>query len=272
MAPAMDFMEWNSSAKIEVNCFLPTGVLVPIMSTVTTTLAEIKQQLFREAQTYPLFSRLSAPGKYNFICISNKGKRETIEDERLTLRDVRPFRPFLKLVERQSVREKEMQESKIKFLMGKTPRAFDATNDVQISSFRSNYADFATKAASERKQREWDGRSMCAYPPSIHDSNELPKHIAYKLIENTHFLVSVYKIGVPESKQPRDFYAHRDWRAVDVLAKGLQIKAEVLRKPIDDISNFTLKVNGKEDYLLGNYPLLQYKVAQYPLKTICTYL
>lgn len=260
MAPAIDFMEWNSSTKVEVNCFLPTGVLVPVMSTVTTTLAEIKHQLFHEARTYPLYSKLLAPAKYNFICISNKGKRETIEDERLTLRDVRPFRPFLKLVERQGVREKEIQDSKIKFLMGKTPRAFDATNDVQISLFRTNYSDLASRAASERKQREWDGRSMCAYPPNIHDSNDIPKHIAYKLVENT-FLVSVYKINGPESKEARKFHAHRDWRAVDVLAKALQIKAEVLGRTIDDISNFTLKVKGKEEFLLGNYPLLQYKVA-----------
>jgi phosphatidylinositol-4,5-bisphosphate 3-kinase len=263
MAPAMDFIQWNSSdipVKVEVNCFLPTGVLVPIMSTVNTSLGEIKSQLFHEARTYPLYQKLLSPNKYNFICISSKGKRETIEDERLTLRDVRPFRPFLKLVERQGVREKEIQDSKIKFLMGKTPREFDATNDIQISSFRSKYVSIAMKASGERKQREWDERSMCTYPPDLYDSNEIPKHIVSKLMDNT-FLVSVYTLTNPGNKDRLDFHAYRDWKASDVLAKALQIKAEKLRRTIDDMSNFTLKVKGKESYLLGNFPLLQYKVV-----------
>jgi phosphatidylinositol-4,5-bisphosphate 3-kinase len=262
MAPAMDFIQWNSSdisVKVEVNCFLPTGVLVPIMSTINTSLAEIKRQLFFEARAYPLYKKLLAPANYNFICISNKGKRETIEDERLTLRDVRPFRPFLKLVERQGVREKEMQDSKIKFLMGKTPREFDATNDVQKALFRSKYAKIAKKISDERKQKEWDDRSICAYPPDLYDSNDIPKHIAAKLVDNT-FLVSVHRLT--ENSDGLDFHAFRDGKPSDVLAKALQIKAERLRRTVDEMSNFTLKIKGKESYLLGNFPLLQYKVVE----------
>ena len=263
MAPAMDFIQWNSSdisVKVEVNCFLPTGVLVPIMSTVNTSLTEIKSQLFHEARTYPLYKKLLSQDKYNFICVNSKGKRETIEDERLTLRDIRPFRPFLKLVERQGIREKEIQDSKIKFLMGKTPKEFDTTNDVQISLFRSKYTNIALKAAGERKQREWDDRSMCTYPPDLYDSNEIPKHVAHKLVDNT-FLVSVYNLTNQGNKDCHDFHAYRDWKASDVLAKALQIKAEKLKRTIDDMSNFTLKIKRKESYLLGNYPLLQYKVV-----------
>ena len=258
MAPAMDFIEWNSCAKVEVNCFLPTGVLVPIISTVNTTLADIKSQLFYEARAYPLFKKLLPPTTYNFVYISNKGKRETLEDERLTLRDVRPFRPFLKLVERQGIREKEIQDSKITFLMGKQPREFDATNDMQIMLFRSTYTNFALKISGERKQKEWDSRSMCAYPPDLYDSVEnIPRHVTAKLVENT-FIISLYKLIEPNNSH--EFHAHRDWKAVDVLAKALQIRAEKLNRAIDDITNFTLKIKRKESYLLGNYPLLQYKV------------
>lgn len=259
----MDFMQWNSSnlhQKVEVNCILPTGVLVPFMSTVNTSLAEIKSQLFYEARAYPLYKKLMSPAQYNFICINNKGKRETIEDERLTLRDVRPFRPFLKLVERQGVREKEILDSKIKFLMGKTPKEFDATNDVEISLFRSKYTDIALRVSSERKQKEWNGRSICTYPPDLHDNNEIPKHISAKLIDNS-FLVTLYKLIDPQDRKDNlVLHAPRDSRAVDILAAALQKKAEILRRPVDELSNFTLKVKGKESYLLGNYPLLQYKV------------
>ena len=263
MAPAMGFIQWNSSdisRKVEVNCFLPTGVLVPIMTTVNTSLAEIKNHLFYEARTYPLYKKLLPPTKYNFMCVSNKGKRETVEDERLTLRDVRPFRPFLKLVERQGVREKEILDSKIKFLMGKTPKEFDASTDIQTALFRTKYTDIALKASRERRQKEWDGRSICVYPPDLYDSLDIPKYIAYKLVDNT-FIVSVYKLTGAENNDCVDLHALRDQKAVDVLAKALQIKAGKLKRTVDDISNFTLKVKGKESYLLGNYPLLQYKVV-----------
>ena len=263
MAPALDFIQWNSCdvfTKIEVNCFLPTGVLVPIMSTVNTSLADIKSQLFEEARVYPLYKKLLEPKQYKFICITNKGKRETIENEELTLRDVRPFRPFLKLVECQGKREKEIQESKIKFLMGKTPREFDASNDVQFSLFRSKYTSIALKVAQERKQRAWDCRSICTFPPDLYDNNEIPKHIASKVHENV-FLVKVYKLIDPnDKKEYHCFHARSDSKVVDILAAALQKKAELLSRTIDDMSNFTLKIKGKESYLLGNFPLLQYKV------------
>ncbi|XP_046851516.1 phosphatidylinositol 4,5-bisphosphate 3-kinase catalytic subunit alpha isoform-like [Xenia sp. Carnegie-2017] len=199
----MDFIQWNSTdvaAKVEVNCFLPTGVLVPIMSTLTTCFLDIKAQLFEEAQRYPLFNKLPElePTKYNFMYISSKGKREMVDNERLTLRDVRPFRPFLKLVAQRGIREKELVDSKIRCLMGTTRAIEHHTDNIETTLFRRTYAELATEISAKRQEKEWHIRAMCAYPVDLCDDfPKLPRHITSKL-EDGYFLVSLCKLTDPK--------------------------------------------------------------------------
>lgn len=259
MAPAVDFIEWNSSdlpEQIVIDCYLPTAVLVPLLSTVNTSLAKIKEDLFSEAKTYPLFRRLQSSANYCFVCVNQKGKREELVDERLCLRDVRPFRPVLKLVERQGAREKELVDWKIKFLMGKTPKEFEDTRDVQIASFRSKYQSIASKVCSERRGKNWDFRSMYSFPPELHDSAEAPRHVLDKLIDG-HFLVLV---GFKRNVADQPFHVAAESTPLDVLDKAIQKLPSVLKRDVEEIRNYTLKIKGREAYLFGNYPLLQYQV------------
>ena len=245
----LDFIRWNSSdlpPTITVNCFLPTGVLVHFETSVNASLNKIKQRLFYEAKNYPLYSKLKQPPSYRFVCISQKGKREQLEDERLCLRDVRPFRPFLKLVEKQGEREKEAIESKIKFLMGKTPKEFQDTNDVEIASFRSKYASIAENICSKRRQQPWEGRSKYAYPPDLCEE-QTPKQIMSKL-ENGAFFVSMC---LPPSKGKTDCHISARNTPQELINKVLQKK---------DCPQYTLKIIGKDAYLLGDSPLIKYKV------------
>lgn len=256
----VDFIQWNSSdlpVRILVNCFLPTGVLVPLQSTVNTSLVEIKAKLFFEARDYPLYKRLQSPLNYCFVCINQKGKREELEDERLCLRDVRPFRPFLKLVERQGNPDKEIIDSKSKFLLGKTPKEFDDTNDVQIGTFRPKYQSIAYKVCSERRQMEWDGRSMCSFPPDLYDDENPPKRILDKLVDGQFFLT----LYIPPAFGVHGFNIPGKCSPTDILVKALQKKASLFKQAVEEHRNYTLKVKGKQAYLLGNYPLLQYKVV-----------
>lgn len=266
MTPAVAFIKWNSSdlpEKIVIDCFLPTGVLVPLRSTVNTSLAEIKERLFFEARTYPLFKRLQSPANYCFVCVNQKGKREELLDERLCLRDVRPFRPVLKLVERQGAREKEYVDWKIKFLMGKTPKELDDTQDVEIASFRSKYQSIASKVYNERRGKNWDIRSMYSFPPDLHESAVAPRHVLKKLIDGHLILLLCFQRTAAD--QPLHVLAESTPN--DVLNKAME-KLPSVSKPyesyrgVEEIRNYILKIKGREAYLLGNFPLLQYKVER----------
>ena len=50
-----------------VDFFLPTGVMVSLQVSPTSSLIEIKDQLFRAAKKYPLFTLLKDQGFYNFL-------------------------------------------------------------------------------------------------------------------------------------------------------------------------------------------------------------
>ena len=46
---------------------LPTGLMVTLGATPSTSLRELKDRLYQEAKQYPLFSMLKDQGFYNFL-------------------------------------------------------------------------------------------------------------------------------------------------------------------------------------------------------------
>lgn len=50
-----------------VDFILPTGIMVSILISPKSTLREVKDQLFRDAKKFPLFSLLKDQGFYNFV-------------------------------------------------------------------------------------------------------------------------------------------------------------------------------------------------------------
>lgn len=51
----------------EVDFLLPTGLMVTLKASATSTLRQLKDQLYQEAKQYPLFSFLKDQGFYNFL-------------------------------------------------------------------------------------------------------------------------------------------------------------------------------------------------------------
>ena len=62
--------------QLNVDFFLPNGILVSTPINPRATLREIKDQLYREARKMPLFSLLKDQGFYNFL-----GQPVTIEGD-----------------------------------------------------------------------------------------------------------------------------------------------------------------------------------------------
>ena len=52
---------------ISVDFFLPTGIMVSMKVDTTNTLRELKDSLFSEAKSYPLFKLLKDQSFYNFL-------------------------------------------------------------------------------------------------------------------------------------------------------------------------------------------------------------
>lgn len=50
-----------------VDFFLPTGIMVNMKVNTSATLAQLKEDLFKEAKAYPLFKLLKDQSFYNFL-------------------------------------------------------------------------------------------------------------------------------------------------------------------------------------------------------------
>ena len=257
MPPATLF-SWTSPDlpnELVVDCFLPTGVLVPLPCQVSSTLAEIKTKLFHEAQNYPLFNRLEEESKYSFMCINEKGKRETLLDETLKLIDVRPFRPVLKLFERQGDDKGDTKlDAKIKFLMRQTPAELEGKQNEEVENFRQEYLKISLNESRERRKSSWEERAAAAYPSDV-CLDPIPDYISKNLLNGKYHLV-VYlppgddfeRLEVPTGITPSD--------VVYVFGS----RTEQRKKAIANHKDYVLKIVGSDEYLLGNYNMENYQV------------
>ena len=50
-----------------VDFFLPTGIMLSMNVNTTATLSQLREDLFKEAKTYPLFKLLKDQSFYNFL-------------------------------------------------------------------------------------------------------------------------------------------------------------------------------------------------------------
>ncbi|XP_078374563.1 phosphatidylinositol 4,5-bisphosphate 3-kinase catalytic subunit beta isoform-like isoform X2 [Oculina patagonica] len=250
---------YEPASLVNVDCFLPTGVVIQLQVRIEAPLAEIKDRLWREACNYPLFNLLKDTANYVFVCVNQKGKQEELLDESRQLIDVRPFRPLLKLIHRKGDNEEKLFNSHIGNLIGKSLYEFDLMQNTEVDDFRRKYRQFAERIACERRQLDWMGRAMYAYPPEV-ESTDPPSHIESNLIENRRFLILVAIENNRASLQdvhtfnvPADVYPEK------LLALVLKKRAAIMGVlNLDNPEDFVLKIVGQESYLLGGYPLLQY--------------
>uniref|UniRef100_A0A674P960 phosphatidylinositol-4,5-bisphosphate 3-kinase n=1 Tax=Takifugu rubripes TaxID=31033 RepID=A0A674P960_TAKRU len=136
MPPAMtDLLDiWATHAplaghdpdQITMDFLLPTGIYIQCDVPRVATIKEIKQLLWKEAHSFPMFSKLGEMESHMFECVNQAAVHEELEDETRRLCDIRPFLPVLKLVTRNCGRGERLLDSKIGVLIGKGEVAFTA--------------------------------------------------------------------------------------------------------------------------------------------------
>lgn len=108
--------------QIDVDCLLPTGIILPLRCNRDATLETIKVQLWHEAKKYPLFQKLKDPASYIFVSITQDAEHEEFYDETRRLCDLRLFQPILRVLEPKGNREEKMLNYEIgKFAIDQLP-------------------------------------------------------------------------------------------------------------------------------------------------------
>ena len=118
-------------------------------------LDRIKEELWKEAQKYPLFHLLQDATSYIFVSITQDAEREEFYDETRRLCDLRLFQPILKVVEPAGNKEEKMLNYDIGIALGLPLHELDEmmNKDVEVLEFRRNIHN-VTKAAVEERDKD----------------------------------------------------------------------------------------------------------------------
>lgn len=249
---------------------LPNGISIsfPLMRA-DTPLHRIKSELWKEAPRYSLFHLLGSQNEYGFVVVSSKGGVEELMDEAQSLFDIKPVRPYLKVVKRQGDKEAKLLNSNINILIGKSITG-NSKNE-EVNEFRSKCIELCDKISYQRGRSSWERRAIYTYPPEYENDEEVPTNIRDKLAlqaNRLHITLSIMKntsntFEVPDNIYPKDL--------IDTaLRKRTQTMKLTYQEKADD---YVLKVVGRLNFFLGQIiidedgkekyiekPIMQYKV------------
>ncbi|XP_070260136.1 phosphatidylinositol 4,5-bisphosphate 3-kinase catalytic subunit delta isoform isoform X2 [Myotis yumanensis] len=252
----MEFWANEENQSVAVDFLLPTGVYLNFPVSRNANLSTIKKALWHRAQYEPLFHMLSDPEAYVFTCVNQTAEQQELEDEQRRLCDIQPFLPVLRLVAREGDRVKKLINSQISLLIGKGLHEFDSLRDPEVNDFRVKMRQFCEEAAARRQQLGWEAWLQYSFPLQLEPSARTWGAGTLR-VPNRALLVNVKFEGSEESFT---FQVSTKDVPLALMACALRKKATVFRQPlVEQPEDYTLQVNGKQEYLYGSYPLCQFQ-------------
>uniref|UniRef100_A0A8C5J3F9 phosphatidylinositol-4,5-bisphosphate 3-kinase n=1 Tax=Junco hyemalis TaxID=40217 RepID=A0A8C5J3F9_JUNHY len=249
-----EFWSKGENQSIQVDFLLPTGIYLNLSVPCNASLGTIKQVLWKHAQYEPLFHMLSDPEAYVFTCINQTAEQQELEDEQRRLCDIQPFLPVLRLVAREGDRAKKLINSQISLLIGKGLHEFDSVQDPEVSEFRAKMCQFCEEKAAQRQQLGWAAWMEYNFPLQLEPA---AKGLSSLQIPNKNIFVNIRFQSGGESFM----FQISPWEfPITLMSYAIKKQATVLRpETVQQPEDYTLQVNGKCEYLYGNYPLYQFQ-------------
>uniref|UniRef100_A0A8C8RZV6 Phosphatidylinositol 4,5-bisphosphate 3-kinase catalytic subunit delta isoform n=1 Tax=Pelusios castaneus TaxID=367368 RepID=A0A8C8RZV6_9SAUR len=252
----MEFWSKEENQNIHVDFLLPTGIYLNLAVSCNASLGTIKQVVWHHAQYEPLYHMLNDPEAYVFTCINQTAEQQELEDEQRRLCDIQPFLPVLRLVAREGDRVKKLINSQISLLIGKGLHEFDSMSDPEVNDFRAKMRQFCEEKAAKRQQLSWISWMEYNFPLQLEPLVRGSRTGSLR-VPNKNIFVNVKFESGGES-----FTFQISPKEPPIMLNTYAIKkqATVFRhQKVESPEDYTLQVNGKCEYLYGNYPLYQFQ-------------
>uniref|UniRef100_A0A669QZE2 Phosphatidylinositol 4,5-bisphosphate 3-kinase catalytic subunit delta isoform n=1 Tax=Phasianus colchicus TaxID=9054 RepID=A0A669QZE2_PHACC len=247
----MEFWSKGENQNIQVDFLLPTGIYLNLSVPCNASLGTIKQVVWKHAQYEPLYHMLSDPEAYVFTCINQTAEQQELEDEQRRLCDIQPFLPVLRLVAREGDRVKKLINSQISLLIGKGLHEFDSVQDPEVNDFRTKMCQFCEERAAKRQQLSWAAWMEYNFPLQL---EPMAKGLGTGLLHTPTKNIFV-NVNFTFQISPNEF-------PITLMSYAVKKQATVFRhETMENPEDYTLQVNGKYEYLYGNYPLYQFQVS-----------
>uniref|UniRef100_A0A8D0HNY0 phosphatidylinositol-4,5-bisphosphate 3-kinase n=1 Tax=Sphenodon punctatus TaxID=8508 RepID=A0A8D0HNY0_SPHPU len=252
----VEFWSNEENQNIQVDFLLPTGIYLSLPISCNASLGTIKQVLWHHAQQEPLYHMLNDPEAYVFTCINQTAEQQELEDEQRRLCDIQPFLPVLRLVAREGDRVKKLINSQISLLIGKGLHEFDSLCDPEVNDFRAKMRQFCEEKAAKRQQLSWAAWMQYNFPLQLEPSSKGLRSGSLH-VPNKNIFVNVKFESGGESFtfqiSPKEY-------PIMLMSYAIKKQATVFRhQTVESPEDYTLQVNGKCEYLYGDYPLFQFQ-------------
>ena len=238
----------KAPAYVEVDCLLPTGLLIPIKCRQDITLDELKTTLWNEARGYPLFNVLNEPGRYVFVYVTCSAEQEECLDETKPLCEIPYFKEVFKLVEKKGDKEEKLLNARISNLINKRLGDFDSLRDQEVNDFRASMVDKCRGAIEDRGKAAWKEQTQYLYSPDVEaplSGGLVPEVVKKHLNPNGKFCIYVQIPALEKKDQVHQFAFSVDpiELADDFLVRVLQKKQKTLGLNIaQSPADYALKV------------------------------
>ncbi|GFO42474.1 phosphatidylinositol 4,5-bisphosphate 3-kinase catalytic subunit delta isoform [Plakobranchus ocellatus] len=247
----------DNSETLEVDFLFPNGILVPLHVHYFSPLDQIKAVVWRKVENYPLTNALMPQKDYSFLFINKMGEKEEVLDESQNLEELQPFLPVFQFVRRKGDKVTKTLDKKINNLIGRGLHKQESFQAAEIHHFTKAMSDMCKQITTQRRTQTPLEKFMWRYPVRLRSSADIPDELKGKISDNPEgiavdvaFTEMVYKIRVDPMDPPK--------KAVAAAVKARR-RQTASAAPNDDPDLYILKVIGLEEYIYGDYPLIQFK-------------
>eukprot|EP01147_Barroeca_monosierra_P009776 gene9776-1976_t len=234
-------------------CLLPTGMMIQVQCTGNRTFNDLKEIIWKEAARLPFYAELKDPIGYSIQYVSYSGELTEVEDEQ-PVSQVMAYNNFLKLVARKGSKEEQKFNVRVGNIISKHLSDFESIRDPEIAAFRRNVLNICYEVASTRDRGGRIGYAMHRFPPSI-VKTPLPLHTQKRLQKKSVFLCKIRINETQESTVKCDI----DFTPIDLITNIIRTKHLGQLSGSNKPEDYVLKVFGREEYLLGNHKMHEYK-------------
>ncbi|GFR65738.1 phosphatidylinositol 4,5-bisphosphate 3-kinase catalytic subunit delta isoform [Elysia marginata] len=249
------------SDTLEVDFLFPNGILLPLDVNYYSPMDQIKQIVWRQVQNYPLASALMLEKDYSFIFINKLGEKEEVLDESQNLDQLQPFLPVLQFVPKKGNNETKTLDKKINNLIGKGLHKQESFQTAEINHFNEAMSQLCKEIATQHRAQRPLEKFQWRFPVRLRSSPNIPKQLEGKInaesdgiVVDIGFSEMVYKLRINYMDLPEK-----------VVEAAVKLRQSKLNLPHEDPDLYILKVIGLEEYIYGNYPIIQFKYVYHSL-------
>ncbi|KAL7729993.1 hypothetical protein ACLKA6_009290 [Drosophila palustris] len=253
---------WKNDPPVVVvlTCLMPNGLMLQMPYSSSATIREVKAEMVAQAKNQPLGYVIKDPCDYLVYGISHYNI-EPYTDETKRLNEVQPYFGLLSLGERTDTSSFSSDYELTKMVSDIIGKSFDhqsTQGTPEVDHFRRKVTLICDNIKLERSNYTWQQRLLYEHPLRLANSTSMPELIRQRHPTSAFLIVvknendqSTFTLSVLENDTP-----------LILIENTLQKMNRSQMKMNDRATDYILKVSGRDEYLFGDHPLIQFLYIQ----------